>query len=504
MANRLRSDRRRVAFALLVTTCVAGGVGYTAWAAFRARSGAHPADSGAVAVGDAAAGRALIRSARPTVMFRNGVTGDLWGRVALVPTAAPDGPRTVVPLRCERLHFAAGRGLCLIGNPGVFATYYSAYTFGPDFALVHKVPLTGTPSRSRVSPDGRYGAVTTFVSGHSYADASFSTTTLLIDLITGAQVGNLEEFAVMRDGQLFKAVDFNFWGVTFAGDGNRFYATLRTGGETYLVEGGIAARAMRVLRVNVECPSLSPDDTRLAFKKLVGRTVSGPVWRFHVLDLATMTETALAETRSVDDQLEWLDDHRVLYQIGPDLWTVPADGTGEARRYMRSALTPAVIRTPFAPAATKTRTLSLQSADLAVTMSAAPNPVRVGQDLTYTVAVSNHGPALARDLAIDVRLSPAVAFGAIGQPTPPSVPYGCFFQGGYVTCTLARLASGERWMIEFTVRPERAGRIRHRVTVDGVQPDPTPGDDSATVEATVVAQDSASARTPVTQAPRLE
>jgi len=488
MANRPPSDRRRLAFALLVTTCVAGGAGYTAWAVFRARSGAQPAGSGAAAVGDAAAGRALIRSARPTVMFRNGVAGDLWGRVALVPTAAPDGPRTVAPLRCERLHFAAGRGLCLIGNPGVFATYYSAYTFGPDFALVHKISLTGTPSRSRVSPDGRYGAVTTFVSGHSYADASFSTNTLLIDLVRGAQMGNLEEFVVMRDGQPFKAVDFNFWGVTFAADGNRFYATLRTGGETYLVEGGIAARQMRVLRVNVECPSLSPDGTRLAFKKLVGRTVSGPVWRFHVLDLATMTETPLAETRSVDDQVEWLDDHRVLYQIGPDLWTVPADGTGEARRYMRSALTPAVIRTTFAPAPTKTRTLSLASADLAVAMSAAPNPVRVGQDLTYTVTVSNHGPALARDLGIDVRLSRAVTFGALGQPRPPSMPYGCFLQGGYVTCTLARLASGESWTIDFTVRPERAGRIRHRVTVDGVQRDPTPGDDSATVETTVVAQ----------------
>jgi len=489
MANRPRSDRRRLAFALLVTGCVAGGGGYTAWAVFRTRSRAQPAGGKAapVVAAAAAAGRALIRRSRPSVMFSNGVGGDGWERVALVPTAAPDGPRTIAPLRCERLHFAAGRGLCLIANPGLFVTY-SAYTFGPDFAPVHQISLTGIPSRSRVSPDGRYGAITTFVSGHSYADASFSTKTLLIDLVTGAQVGNLEEFAVLRDGQPFKAIDFNFWGVTFAGDGDRFYATLRTKGETYLVAGGIAARAMRVLRVNVECPSLSPTGTRLAFKKRVGTTLSVPRWRFHVLDLATMTETALAETRSVDDQVEWLDDHRVLYQIGPDLWTVPADGSGEARRYMRGAVSPAVIRTTFAPAPTKTRTLSLPPADLTITMSAAPNPVRVGQDLTYTVAVSNHGPAAASDLGIDVRLSPAVTFGAIGQPRPLSLPYACFFEGGYVSCTLERLASGESWTVEFTVRPERVGRIRQRVTVDGVERDPTPGDDSATVETTVVAQ----------------
>ena len=39
-------------------------------------------------------------------------------------------------------------------------------------------------------------------------------------------------------------------------------------------------------------------------------------WRFTVLDLATGTETPLAETRSVDDQLAWLDDAHLLYSDG--------------------------------------------------------------------------------------------------------------------------------------------------------------------------------------------
>ena len=79
-------------------------------------------------------------------------------------------------------------------------------------------------------------------------------------------------------------------------DSDRFYATLATGGKTYLIEGSVAGRTATVIHENVECPSLSPDGTRVAYKKLMPGGVGQ--WRFHVLDLATMTETPLAETRA--------------------------------------------------------------------------------------------------------------------------------------------------------------------------------------------------------------
>jgi uncharacterized repeat protein (TIGR01451 family) len=416
-------------------------------------------------------------------MFRNDVEGPYWAQVALVPSDAPDEARTIVPLRCRRLHYAAGHGLCLTEESGFVPTYH-LYVFGPAFEILHQRSLSGLPSRARVSPDGRYGATTVFVAGHSYADASFSTETVLIDLTTGAKLGNLEAFTVLRNGQPFKAVDFNFWGVTFAQDGNRFYATLSTRGRTYLVEGDVAARRMQVLRANVECPSLSPDGTRLAFKK---RIVGGlaPAWRFHVLDLATMTETPLAEPRSVDDQIEWLDDGHVVYEIAPDLWTLPADGRGEPRRFIRRAISPAVIRSAAAPAAAHARTLSLTSTDVAVTMSATPNPVRAGQDLAYTLTVTNHGPVTATDLGIDVRLPSAARFDALGRPTPPDMPYGCSVLGGFVSCTLATLLAGQAWTVPFTLVPTQSGTIRSRVTVHGTHPDRAPGNNSAVVETTV-------------------
>jgi hypothetical protein len=156
---------------------------------------------------------------------------------------------------------------------------------------------------------------------------------------------------VWRDGEQFRGVDFNFWGVTFARDSNRFYATLGSGGRTYLLEGNLAAREARVLRENVECPSLSPDNTRIAFKKRTGGIISPVTWRLSILDLRTLDDRPLAETRSVDDQAEWLDDHHILYAL-PDrasatavttTWVVPADGSGEPRPLLQNAYSPVVV-----------------------------------------------------------------------------------------------------------------------------------------------------------------
>ena len=190
--------------------------------------------------------------------------------------------------------------------------------------------------------------LTVFVSGHSYAAGSFSTQTLLLDLQTGATIADLETFTVRREGRPFKSADFNFWGVTFAPDPNRFYATLGTGGIQYLVEGDVGQRRATVMRPGVECPALSPDGGRIAFKK---RTMVGGalIWRIAVLDLASMTERLLdGETRSVDDQVEWADDRRILYGL-PDettpgrtsIWLLDTEG-GPASRLVDNGWSPSV------------------------------------------------------------------------------------------------------------------------------------------------------------------
>jgi hypothetical protein len=195
--------------------------------------------------------------------------------------------------------------------------------------------------------------MTVFVSGHSYAEGAFSTHTTIVDTASGEQVADLEQLTVLRDGERFESPDFDFWGVTFARDSNRFYATLGTGGKTYLVAGDLAARQMTVLREGVECPSLSPDETRIAFKKQTGSGGTA-LWQVAVLDLATLSETVLStETHNVDDQVEWLDDGHLLYGLPAapapagavtNVWSLATDGSGPPQLLASGAWSPAVIR----------------------------------------------------------------------------------------------------------------------------------------------------------------
>jgi hypothetical protein len=290
---------------------------------------------------------------RPHAVFVETRIGEGYGRVAVTdPAAGPDAPVALTDLRCERVDVAGDRGLCLSADRGAVTSYHLS-VFDADFNVLSRRDLPGLPSRTRVSPDGGRGAMTTFVSGDSYLNpGQFSTRTELLDLRAGTSFGDLETFTVIRDGEPLSRVDFNFWGVTFSPtDPNRFYATLGTDGRQYLVEGDLAGHRVTVLRDGVECPSLSPDGTRIAFKKRTAGALGRVEWRLSVLDLATLTDHPLAETRSVDDQAAWLDDATVLYGLPEaasgtptkDTFAVPADGSGAPRVLVAGAFSLAPV-----------------------------------------------------------------------------------------------------------------------------------------------------------------
>jgi hypothetical protein len=335
-------SRRALGFTLLSAVCVAVAGFAVLSAALRAQEDERESEQ-AAAVARPTIARLLAEN-RPFVLFRSldRTDGSKYGRLAIAPLDhGTAGRRLLAGEKCDRVDLAGGRGLCLAPpTPAGFAAKILDGTLN-ETGSVH---LAGVPSRTRISPDGRWGAVTAFVAGHSYADVGqFSTTATLIDLRQGKRLADIEkDFTITLDGKPVTARDRNFWGVTFSRDGDTFYATMATGNHTYLFKASIKSRTGHVIHENVECPSLSPDETRIAYKKAVGH--NPPIWRFHVLDLATGKETALAETRPLDDQIEWLDNDHVLYGAGEATWTMPADGTGTPKRWMEAADSPSIVR----------------------------------------------------------------------------------------------------------------------------------------------------------------
>ncbi|MGW4721150.1 hypothetical protein [Streptomyces sp. NPDC004291] len=321
------STRTRVWIIVLALVLLGGGAtAYTLRAASGRTGGADTADPGFVLAGGSGA-----LYARDTAS----------GRVARVDPSAPGG-RTAGGPSCDRFHAAGPTALCLQRRPGVPARSY-AIVLDRRLREIRRVALPGIPSRARVSASGNMLSWTMFATGDSYARSSFSTRTSILDLRTGYLVKNMELIPLTLGGRRYHAPDVNYWGVSFAADDNRFYATVSTNGRTHLVEGDMEKWSARGLRENVECPSLSPDGTRLAFKKRVSDGPRDP-WRLYVYDLRTGREHPVAERRGIDDQALWTDARTLAYGYGGAVWSVPADGTGTPRRLAAGASSPAAPR----------------------------------------------------------------------------------------------------------------------------------------------------------------
>jgi WD40-like Beta Propeller Repeat len=297
-----------------------------------AQGGSQIAVNGAAVRAQQLPGGVLVRGLDPRAPF-----GD--GRVYVVsPAGRADRAGA---LACKQLHAApGGTGLCLgLAENGLD---YDAILFDGDYRETRRFPIAGVPDRARVSPDGRYAAYTTFddksAQGYFASASEFTTFTRILDTRTGKVVLRLEDLTVIHEGRpLPDTSDENFWGVTFTGDG-RYYATGALLGEHYLLEGRIGSRQARTIRAHVECPSLSPDGSRIAYKRRIGNSNR---WRLHVLDLASGEDVALAERRSIDDQPEWLDDERIAYSDDRSVFAVPADGGGRPVKLVGGASSPA-------------------------------------------------------------------------------------------------------------------------------------------------------------------
>jgi len=407
--NQLRAGatadgRKLILFGLLCVVAVAGVVAFAIHDQYQRRQRA------VAAAPPGPAGTNLLPDLRrqPGLMFRNTALGPAYGQLALARLDDPDGFRLPTGLPCERVYGNGRTGLCLQSVREAFPIF-QAVSFNANFQAVHVFKLAGEPSRTRISPDGRFAAATVFIAGHGYSGVGFSTRTAIFDLVSGKPLtDDLENFSVIKDGEPFHNADFNFWGVTFDGDNDHFYATLASGGINYLVAGSLTNRQLRVLRPGVECPSLSPDGRQIAFKSRV-TSAAGPHWQLHVWNLKTATKTTVNESRSVDDQAEWLDSDHLLYGLPRnisgsatwDIWMARADGTGIPSLFVHDAASPCVVRNGMAASAEELSASNVVAAPAATPAPAAGAEMAAatpGLLLNESYRLSGDGTALGIDL----------------------------------------------------------------------------------------------------------
>jgi hypothetical protein len=338
-----RVPRRRLgAFAVVLVLCLGSLGGYLVLQR-------HQDDAAAAAAAGAEAGRDRLKVADvlavPHLVVRNTEPGPSFGKIALVPLDDPSGPRAIVDVPCSRVSSTPAGTLCLQEVTGLVTTYEAVF-LDARLQPTGTQPLGGIPSRARMSADGSWAASTVFVAGHSYADAQFSTETVVTDMATRTSLGSLESWTALRDGVPMTAKDLNYWGVSFVGAGPEFYVTLGTGGQRYLVRGNAATRTLTVLGIRGACPSVSPDGSSVVYKQQDPESHND---HFVAMDAAGVT-TPLQEGRLVDDQVAWADEDTVLYAVSTgvsgveyDVWTAPIHG-GAPSRMVVDAASPSVVR----------------------------------------------------------------------------------------------------------------------------------------------------------------
>lgn len=129
----------------------------------------------------------------------------------------------------------------------------------------------------------------------------------------------------------------------------------------------------------------------------------------------------------------------------------------------------------------ETTTFVAPSTDVAASLTDTPDPVLAGDPVTYTGTVSNNGPVAADAVVASIEASGAGA--TLGTVTPSQGT--CSPSGGGYSCNLGAVAADDDVTITATATPTTAGTVTSQLTVSSQQPDPAPGNNTATAQTTV-------------------
>jgi uncharacterized repeat protein (TIGR01451 family) len=119
-----------------------------------------------------------------------------------------------------------------------------------------------------------------------------------------------------------------------------------------------------------------------------------------------------------------------------------------------------------------------ENIDVTVAIAAAPDPVEVGDDLTYTITVTNNGPVVATGVILTDPIPAAADFVSASPAT-------CSDTNGTVTCNIPDLASGANIVVTMVIKPRTRGTLTNTATVTANENDENSSNNSASVDTTV-------------------
>jgi uncharacterized repeat protein (TIGR01451 family) len=143
------------------------------------------------------------------------------------------------------------------------------------------------------------------------------------------------------------------------------------------------------------------------------------------------------------------------------------------------------VSSPTASSSATVLVANANSADVAITKTGTPNPVTQGTPLTYTLTVTNNGPASATTVQVMDMLPSSLTY--LSSTVTPSSQGTCSEAGASVTCQLGTMANGATATISILTIPEQAGQITNTAMISADQTDPNATNNTSSWIETVTA-----------------
>jgi uncharacterized repeat protein (TIGR01451 family) len=147
---------------------------------------------------------------------------------------------------------------------------------------------------------------------------------------------------------------------------------------------------------------------------------------------------------------------------------------------------------PTDNSSTRTTAVGTAFADLSVTKTDIPDPVEAGENVTYTITLTNAGPSDAQNVSLTDAIPANTTFVSFTAPAGFAVVAPPVGGTGTVTATAATFVEGALATFTLVVNVNAStlegATLTNTATASSATTDPTPGNDSVTETTVVIAQ----------------